>query len=88
MGFILFLLFFFFFYRGFLNPFLYANPTSFRDIVDGESTPGGMVSSSCGQAQNGWPATKGYDLATGLGVPDFGKLRSAALNGTSWTTTV
>ena len=39
---------------------------------------------TCGKAENGWPATKGYDLATGLGVPNFSKLRTAALNGTTW----
>ena len=69
---------------GFLNPWLYNNTAAFRDITTGTSTPGGMVSSTCGKAQSGWPATKGYDLGTGLGVPDFGKLRTAAVNGTSW----
>mgnify|MGYP006094092985 CR=1 FL=1 len=69
---------------GFLNPWLYNNSQAFRDITTGTSTPGGMVSSTCGAAQSGWPATTGYDLGTGLGVPDFGKLRAAAVNGTQY----
>ena len=68
---------------GFLNPWLYANGASFRDIATGTSSPGGMVSSTCGQAQNGWPATVGYDLGTGLGVPNFEKLKAAALKNQS-----
>jgi tripeptidyl-peptidase-1 len=68
---------------GFLNPWLYANGASFRDIATGTSSPGGMVSSTCGEAQNGWPATVGYDLGTGLGVPNFEKLKAAALKNNS-----
>jgi tripeptidyl-peptidase-1 len=67
---------------GFLNPWLYALPFgTLRDIADGVSTPGGSISDeSCGKSKGGWHAVRGYDLATGLGVPDFKQLVHAALN--------
>ena len=70
---------------GFLNPFLYSLPLvapgALRDITAGQSTPGGGISdTNCGKDKHGWSAVKGYDAATGLGVPNFEKLRSAALN--------
>jgi kumamolisin len=46
---------------GFLNPSLYANPGAFSDIVGGNN---GAVSAP------GYPATKGWDPCTGLGVPN------------------
>ena len=69
---------------GFLNPWLYTLPFgTLRDITDGSSTPGGSISDeSCGKSKGGWNAVRGYDLATGLGVPDFKKLVRAALNTT------
>ena len=67
---------------GFLNPWLYslpvAAPGAFRDIAKGISSPTG-----CGRAKHGWAALEGYDLATGLGVPDFKELKAAALNAAS-----
>ncbi|KAI0344952.1 subtilisin-like protein [Trametopsis cervina] len=54
---------------GFLNPFLYANPGAFHDTTSG-SNPG------CNT--QGFPATKGWDPATGLGTPNFAALLSAA----------
>ncbi|KAF7430691.1 hypothetical protein PC9H_006402 [Pleurotus ostreatus] len=52
---------------GFLNPLIYSDGvTGFNDIVTG-SNPG------CGT--NGFPARAGWDPATGLGTPDFAKLR-------------
>ncbi|KAJ3551202.1 hypothetical protein NM688_g4844 [Phlebia brevispora] len=54
---------------GFLNPWLYANPSAFHDVTSG-SNPG------CNT--NGFPATKGWDPVTGLGTPNFAALKTAA----------
>jgi len=54
---------------GFLNPFIYANPTIFNDITSGDN-PG------CGT--NGFPVRAGWDPVTGFGTPNFAKLRTAA----------
>lgn len=61
---------------GFLNPILYQDSFAsvFRDVADGSETVG------CADAQDnfflfGWPALAGWDAATGLGEPDFAKLR-------------
>ncbi|RDB19145.1 Tripeptidyl-peptidase sed3 [Hypsizygus marmoreus] len=52
---------------GFLNPLLYTKGLSgFNDIVEGNN-PG------CGTP--GFNAMKGWDPVTGLGTPDFGKLK-------------
>jgi len=52
---------------GFINPLLYSNASSgFTDIVSG-SNPG------CGTM--GFPAVKGWDPVTGLGTPNFLKLK-------------
>ncbi|KAF4555101.1 Pro-kumamolisin activation domain-containing protein 1 [Elsinoe fawcettii] len=55
---------------GFLNPTLYANPDAFNDITIG-SNPG------CGTG--GFNATPGWDPVTGLGTPNFQKLREVFL---------
>ncbi|KAK4493645.1 hypothetical protein PRZ48_014830 [Zasmidium cellare] len=53
---------------GYLNPSLYANPNLFFDItINGTRGCGGL----------GFPATPGWDAATGLGVPIFSQLRPA-----------
>ncbi|KAF2207271.1 hypothetical protein CERZMDRAFT_71657 [Cercospora zeae-maydis SCOH1-5] len=44
---------------------LYSNPQVFRDVVSGNN-PG------CGT--DGFPAVEGWDVPTGLGVPDYEKL--------------
>lgn len=44
---------------GDVHATLYAHPEAFRDVTAGS---------------NGYPATEGYDLATGLGVPDWSVL--------------
>ncbi|KAF9256592.1 subtilisin-like protein [Marasmius fiardii PR-910] len=51
---------------GFLNPLIYKNGAAFNDITSG-SNPG------CGT--NGFTASTGWDPLTGLGTPDFAKLR-------------
>jgi subtilase family serine protease len=71
---------------GFLNPVLYqagceANPP-FNDITVGDNQPQGSVPSNIPHVPSGpfYPATPGYDQATGLGTPVadalVGQLRS------------
>lgn len=53
---------------GFLNPFLYKKgQAGLRDIAKGHNNACGSVAA--------FPAGEGWDPATGLGVPDFGKLK-------------
>jgi len=47
---------------GFLNPFLYANPGAFTDVVNGTIALNG--------GPNGYAAGTGWDAATGLGTPN------------------
>ncbi|KAJ7626966.1 subtilisin-like protein [Roridomyces roridus] len=54
---------------GFLNPWLYANPEAFNDVVSGNNP-------SCGT--DGFFAAKGWDPVTGLGTPNYAALREAA----------
>merc|ERR1711953_1339863 len=56
---------------GFLNPFLYKNADAFTDITQGSNRYLGDL--------HGFPATKGWDPVTGLGTPNFEKLRERAL---------
>ncbi|THV08230.1 tripeptidyl peptidase A [Dendrothele bispora CBS 962.96] len=51
---------------GFLNPLLYTIPEGFNDITIGNN-PG------CGT--EGFTAIPGWDAVTGLGTPNFGKLK-------------
>lgn len=51
---------------GFLNPIMYKNPGMFNDITIGNN-PG------CGT--KGFPASKGWDPVTGLGTPNYTKMR-------------
>ncbi len=69
---------------GFINPLLYslasASPGDFHDITSGNNDFTGT--------QNGkYPATTGYDMATGLGSPDGGNLIPALCNNTIPTAT-
>ena len=58
---------------GFVNPVLYANRKDFiRDVKEG-------VSSGCG-VDEAFPATEGWDAVTGLGSPDFAKLKELYLS--------
>ncbi|KAJ7159069.1 subtilisin-like protein [Mycena crocata] len=54
---------------GFLNPWLYENPGAFNDIASGNN-PG------CGT--QGYSATTGWDPITGLGTPNYPRMRAAA----------
>lgn len=56
---------------GFALPFFYENPGSFTDITKGTSAIGGNKNVGA------WNAEVGWDAATGLGVPDFAKLKAA-----------
>ncbi|PLB33746.1 S53 family peptidase [Aspergillus candidus] len=72
---------------GFLNPWLYSTgKDGFTDIVDGRSTGcdgkdrfGGPPNGSPVIPDAGWDAIKGWDPVTGLGTPNFGKLKELAL---------
>jgi hypothetical protein len=58
---------------GHVAPSLYAafakDPTMFQDV-----TKGNNLSTETCTSQQGFPATKGWDAATGLGTPNFAKL--------------
>ncbi|KAH7390089.1 peptidase S8/S53 domain-containing protein [Cadophora sp. MPI-SDFR-AT-0126] len=56
---------------GFLNPILYAHPEAFNDITEG-GNPG------CGT--EGFKAQPGWDPVTGLGSPNYPKLREIFLS--------
>ncbi|KAF5392819.1 hypothetical protein D9757_000904 [Collybiopsis confluens] len=53
---------------GFLNPWIYAHPEAFNDIIGG-SNPG------CGTT--GFPAREGWDPVTGVGSPNYQAMRKA-----------
>ena len=63
---------------GFLNPFLYANPDAFFDVVEGTNAEGRGPFTS----PYGYHAAPGWDAATGLGTPHFNKLLTAAMKAT------
>jgi len=50
---------------GFLNPFIYKNPSAFQDVTSGMNGDGGKY---------GFTAVKGWDAATGYGTPDYAAL--------------
>jgi len=56
---------------GFVNPVLYKHPDAFNDITSG-ANPG------CGT--QGFPASKGWDAVTGLGTPNYEKLKQIFLS--------
>ena len=53
---------------GFLNPVLYANPQVLNDVTVGMNKP----DAACGKV--GFPATVGWDAASGLGTPNYAQL--------------
>jgi len=55
---------------GFLNPFIYKNPSSFQDVTSGCNNDG---------KRYGFTAVKGWDAATGFGTPDFDALSKAVM---------
>jgi tripeptidyl-peptidase-1 len=60
---------------GFLNPFIYRNPSGFQDVTVGcndmFSQPG---------CPDGFTAVKGWDPATGWGTPDYEALASLVMD--------
>lgn len=55
---------------GFLNPFIYQNPSGFQDVTSGVNGGGRVY---------GFKAIKGWDAATGFGTPDFESLSKLAV---------
>ncbi|OKL58539.1 Tripeptidyl-peptidase sed4 [Talaromyces atroroseus] len=74
---------------GYLNPFFYAiGFTALNDITGGGSVGCNGIDGQSGEAQAGggivpyasWNATVGWDPVTGLGTPDFQKLKELVLS--------
>ncbi|KAK7036252.1 family S53 protease-like protein [Favolaschia claudopus] len=59
---------------GFLNPFLYANPSAFNDIIIGHNS-----GFECPASSAAFDAAPGWDPLSGLGTPNFPDLLAAAL---------
>jgi tripeptidyl-peptidase-1 len=62
---------------GFVNPLLYAiyakDATAFNDVVQGDNT---CTEDACPcPANTGYYAAPGWDATTGLGTPNYGKIR-------------
>ena len=57
---------------GFLNPFIYKNPTAFYDVQTG-------CNEGCLAHDKGFCATEGFDPVTGYGTPNFPDLVKAAM---------
>jgi tripeptidyl-peptidase-1 len=55
---------------GFLNPFIYKNPSAFFDVTSGTNS---------GEKTYGFTAVKGWDAATGFGTPNYEALAKAAM---------
>ena len=61
---------------GYLNPWLYANPSILTDIVKGDNAIGRGTFS----LPYGFNCTKGYDPVSGLGTPDYEKMLESAMS--------
>lgn len=55
---------------GFLNPFIYQNPSAFQDVTSG---------TNYASRKYGFTAVKGWDPVTGFGTPDFEALAKASM---------
>jgi tripeptidyl-peptidase-1 len=73
---------------GFLNPWLYARGEDFlTDVTQGHSRGCDGTNHQSGKKVKDavlipwatWNATAGWDPATGLGIPDFGKMVQVAV---------
>jgi tripeptidyl-peptidase-1 len=60
---------------GYLNPWIFANPQAFTDVVLGTNA----IGRGTGPLKYGFNCTKGWDPATGLGTPIFSKMLDAAM---------
>jgi tripeptidyl-peptidase-1 len=56
---------------GYLNPLIYQNPDAFNDVTEG-------YNNYCDNP-SAFPATSGWDAATGVGSPNYPKLKALAL---------
>lgn len=56
---------------GFLNLFIYSNPSGFQDVTSGRN--------GNGRPKLGFQAVKGWDPATGFGTPDYEALAKLAM---------
>ncbi|CAE8703727.1 unnamed protein product [Polarella glacialis] len=56
---------------GFLNPFIYQNPSAFQDVTSGKNSA---------TRKWGFTAVKGWDPATGFGTPDYEALAKASMS--------
>ncbi|PWN29291.1 subtilisin-like protein [Jaminaea rosea] len=62
---------------GWMNPMLYANPGAFNDVKVGGSYWKCGAGTEATAQQYGFNSTAGgYDIASGLGSPDYAKLKS------------
>ncbi|KAK4503310.1 hypothetical protein PRZ48_006738 [Zasmidium cellare] len=74
---------------GFLNPWLYSSASAIDDITEGAAVGCNGVDLQNGNPVPGggiipyasWNATVAWDPVTGLGTPDFQKLKASALAG-------
>jgi len=68
---------------GFVNPALYkyaaGSPADFNDITVGNNANGNPA------LKGHYPATKGYDMATGLGTPEAANLAQSFCGVSMWT---
>eukprot|EP00035_Acanthoeca_spectabilis_P003573 m.94115 g.94115 ORF g.94115 m.94115 type:complete len:292 (+) comp12209_c0_seq1:1412-2287(+) len=60
---------------GFLNPWLYKNTAMFKDVTVGSN----KVSRAGSKLKYGWACLPGWDAATGIGTPLFGKMLESAM---------
>lgn len=60
---------------GYLNPWLYGNPTILTDIVKGNNA----IGRGTFDLPYGFNCTKGYDPVSGLGTPDYEKMLRSAM---------
>jgi len=56
---------------GFLNPFIYQNPSAFFDVQHGSNPDAGKY---------GFTAVEGWDAATGFGTPNYEALAAAVMD--------
>lgn len=61
---------------GYLNIWIFQNPSMFTDVTVGTNA----IGRGTGPIPYGFNCTKGWDPATGLGTPIFGKMLKSALN--------
>jgi len=60
---------------GFLNPFIYQNPSAFHDVKVGNNKGS---RSYPGTTNYGFTAVEGWDAATGFGTPNYKALAAAS----------